>query len=263
MTDTLEIAHVLKLKTPFALADWPDCALFLDFDGTLVDLAETPESVVVAPGLVQALTILQQRLDGRLAVVSGRPIDQIDAMLAPLVLPVAGVHGSERRDAAGQLHYAPTPTLEAIALCAHALEAAHPGLRVEQKRGALALHYRQAPELETVCKAAMQAAVDVSPGMVLLFGKMVIEAKPASSSKGTAIRDFLAEAPFSGHRPVFAGDDTTDEAGFTHAQEAGGLGLKIGPGPTVALQRIATPQVLRAELLFAAGLPSKGTEHDE
>lgn len=254
MTGNPETTYLQAHRAPFHLSDWSDCALFLDFDGTLVELAETPESVVVAPGLVQALAVLQQRLGGRLAVVSGRPIDQIDAMLAPLVVPVAGVHGAERRDAAGVVHYAPIPTLTALELCARALETAHPGLRVEKKRGALALHYRQAPELEALCKREMQAAVALSPGMVLLFGKMVIEAKPAGTTKGTAIRDYLAEAPFHGHRPLFAGDDTTDEAGFAYAQEAGGLGLKIGPGPTVAQQRIDSPQVLRAELLHAAGL---------
>lgn len=257
MSGNLQPQEIVR-SAPFQLLEWLDCALFLDFDGTLVDLAETPETVQVAPGLVAALTVLQQHLKGRLAVVSGRPIAQIDAMLAPLVVPVAGVHGSERRDAAGVLHCAPTPTLGPIEACARALEAAHPRLRVEPKRGALALHYRQAPELETLCKAAMSAAVEQCPGMVLLFGKMVIEAKPASNTKGTAIRDFLAEAPFNGYRPVFAGDDTTDEAGFAHAQQVGGLGLKIGPGPSVAWQRIDTPHALRAELLHAASVLSKG-----
>lgn len=257
MTGNLPTQKMLR-SAPFQLLEWLDCALFLDFDGTLVDLAETPETVQVAPGLVDALTVLQRQLGGRLAVVSGRPIAQIDAMLAPLMLPVAGVHGSERRDACGVLHCAPMPTLAPIEQCARQLEADHPRLRVEPKRGALALHYRQAPELESLCKTAMLAAVEQCPGMVLLFGKMVIEAKPASNTKGTAIRDFLAEAPFSGHRPVFAGDDTTDEAGFAHVQQTGGLGLKVGPGPSVAWERIDTPHALRAELLHAASVISKG-----
>lgn len=241
-----------RTSTPFKLLEWLDCALFLDFDGTLVELAATPDAVAVAPGLVDALRVIRDRLDGRLAIVSGRPIAQIDAMLATLTLPVAGVHGMERRDADGMLHYAPVPAFSTVQECALHLATLHPRLRVEQKRGALALHYRQAPELERLCKAEMLAAIRETPGMLLLHGKMVIEVKPAGVTKGTAIRDFLAEAPFIGSRPVFAGDDMTDEAGFAYVQQAGGLALKIGEGASVARHRIATPQALRAELAHAA-----------
>jgi trehalose 6-phosphate phosphatase len=234
------------------LRDWLDCSLFLDFDGTLVELAPTPEEVLVAPDLVEVLAALQDKLDGRVAIVSGRPIGQIDAKLAPLKLAVAGVHGAERRSADGTLHYAPAPSLLAAQLCAQRLVDQHPGLRLEDKRGALALHYRQAPQLEALCKRAMLAALQQCPGMVLLHGKMVLELKPAGSTKGTALHDFMQEAPFSGHRPLFAGDDTTDEAGFAYAQQVGGLGLKIGPGLSVAQYRLATPQELRAELAHAA-----------
>jgi trehalose 6-phosphate phosphatase len=244
--------------TPFQLTDWLGGTLFLDFDGTLVDLAETPEGVHVMAGLVPALQVLQRHLGGRLAIVSGRPIAQIDAMLAPLSLPVAGVHGNERRDATGLLHYSPEPDLSGVQQCAEQLAVLHPRLRVEHKRGALALHYRQAPQLEALCREAMLKAVDDSPGIVLLFGKMVIEAKPAGVNKGTAIADFMAEAPFIGHLPLFAGDDTTDEAGFSTVQQAGGMGLKVGPGPTAARRRIATPQDLRDQLLLAAAQILKG-----
>ena len=238
----------------FDLLEWLDGALFLDFDGTLVELAATPDDVVVAPGLLDALQVLRGRFDGRLAIVSGRPIAQIDALLAPLVLPAAGVHGMERRDAGGVLHYAPLPSLAAILACALDLAARHPRLIVEQKRGAVALHYRQAPELESLCQAEMLRAIRDSPGMLLMHGKMVIEAKPAGIGKGSAIRDFLAEPPFYGRRPLFAGDDTTDEAGFAEVQQVGGLGLKIGAGASVARHRLATPQALRAELMRAAGI---------
>lgn len=246
-------------SAPFNVLDWLDGALFLDFDGTLVELAPTPEQVIVAPGLVDALRVIHDRLDGRLAIVSGRPIAQIDAMLATLTLPVAGVHGMERRDAAGALHYAPVPSFSAVASRALHLASMHPRLRVEQKRGALALHYRQAPELEPLCLSEMRLAVKECPGMLLLHGKMVLEVKPASASKGTAIRDFLAETPFLGRRPVFAGDDTTDELGFAWVQQAGGLAFKIGPGPSLARERIASPQVLGMALLDAARVLSKGS----
>lgn len=231
-----------------------DCALFLDFDGTLVDLAPTPEQVVIAPELITSLRTIRALLDGRLAIVSGRPIAQIDAMLGTITLPVAGVHGMERRDADGVLHTTPVPEFSAMQRCVLALAAVHPALRVEQKRGALALHYRQAPELEAVCKSAMLAALPNCPGVVLLHGKMVIEAKLGSVNKGTAIRDFLAESPFNDARPVFAGDDTTDEIGFAYVQEVGGMAIKIGAGASVAGYRIASPQALRAELSHLARL---------
>ncbi|PUA18804.1 trehalose-phosphatase [Glaciimonas sp. PCH181] len=231
-----------------------ECALFLDFDGTLVDLAPTPEEVVISPELIASLHAVRDLLDGRLAIVSGRPIAQIDAMLATITLPVAGVHGMERRDIDGVLHYAPVTEFSAMQTCVNELAAAHPGLRVEQKRGALALHYRQAPELEVVCKFAMQAALRNCPGVVLIHGKMVIEAKADSVNKGTAIRDFLAEPPFNSTRPVFFGDDTTDEIGFAYVQEVGGMAIKIGAGASVAGYRIASPQALRTELSQLARL---------
>lgn len=237
---------------PFLLTDWPDCSLFLDFDGTLVDLADTPDTVVVAPGLVQALTTLRDKLGGRLAIVSGRPIEQIDAMLAPLKLPAAGVHGAERRAANGELHYAVTLPLDNARRRLQPLVTHNPDLLLEEKRGALALHYRLAPGLKTVCEQAMQAALEDSPGMVLLHGKMVLELKPAASTKGSAVAAFMKETPFQGHKPVFAGDDTTDEAGIAYAQQAGGMGVKIGAGPSAALRRLASPQDLRAQLMQAA-----------
>jgi trehalose 6-phosphate phosphatase len=236
----------------FNLADWLDGAVFLDFDGTLVDLAATPDAVVVAPGLVQVLASLTDRLQGRLAIVSGRPIAQIDAMLAPLKLPVAGVHGAERRDYNGQLHIATAPSLEGALLILRALVMAHDGLLLEEKRGALALHYRLAPGLRPQCEAAMAAALAAAPGTVLLHGKMVLELKPAATNKGSAVAEFLQEAPFKGYTPVFVGDDTTDEAGIAYAQQLGGIGVKIGAGPSAAQARLVSPQALHAQLARAS-----------
>jgi trehalose 6-phosphate phosphatase len=226
----------------------PSCALFLDFDGTLVDLAPQPEAVVVPPSLVQTLTALSASLGGALALISGRPIAQIDAFLHPLRLPVAGVHGAERRSFDGELTLAHTHPLEHVAEVAAALSAQHPRLRVENKRGSLALHYRQAPELEQLCLDAMRAAVEQSPGLTLLRGKMVVEAKPGGASKGHAIEAFLHEPPFAGRVPIFVGDDATDEVGFATVQRLRGLGVKVGEGPSVALQRLDSPAVLRDQL---------------
>ncbi|MDB5881830.1 MAG: trehalose-phosphatase [Ramlibacter sp.] len=229
----------------------PSCALFLDFDGTLVDLAPQPEAVVVPKGLVATLEALSQYLGGALALISGRPIEQIDAFMKPLQLPVAGVHGTERRRADGDMTLLSTHPLQAVEQAALALVAQHPQLRVEHKRGSVAVHYRQAPELECLCLRAMEAAVEDSPGLTLLRGKMVVEAKPGGANKGHAIEAFMQEAPFAGRQPVFVGDDFTDEAGFATVQRLQGLGIKVGEGPTVAQQRLASPGALR-ELLQTA-----------
>ena len=232
-------------------------AVFLDFDGTLVDLAPTPDGVRLEPGVVEALALLAERHGGALALISGRPVAQIDAMLAPLVLPVAGVHGVERRGADGVLHVAATPDVSPVLACARALAQRHPGLLVEQKRGAVALHYRLAPELEQLCLQEMTAAVQACPGILLLHGKMVLEAKPAATDKGGAIAAFMQESPFAGRRPVFAGDDTTDEAGFAYVQQVGGQGVKVGSGPSAAVLRLGSPGALRSALLAAAISPLK------
>jgi trehalose 6-phosphate phosphatase len=227
---------------------YPSCALFLDFDGTMVDIAPQPHAVEVPEPLITLLQDLHGYLHGAVAVISGRPIAQIDDFLRPVRLPVAGVHGAERRGADGQMHLLNTHPLDHVEEAARALAARHPGLLVENKRGSLALHYRLAPEFEDECVLAMQQAVAESPGITLLRGKMVVEAKPGGASKGRAIEDFLAEAPFAGRTPVFIGDDMTDEVGFSTVQRLGGLGIKVGEGSTVAWRRLADPTALRQEL---------------
>lgn len=230
----------------------PSSALFFDFDGTLVDLAPQPEAVIIPSGLVDTLAALSTYLAGALALISGRPIEQIDAFLHPLRLPVAGVHGAERRSAGGVVSLMSTHPLERVENAALALAARYPQLRVENKRGSVALHYRQAPELESLCLQTMQDAVEESPGLTLLRGKMVAEAKPGGASKGHAIEAFLREPPFAGRMPVFIGDDFTDEAGFSTVQRMQGLGVKVGDGASVAWQRVASPAVLRDQLQRAA-----------
>lgn len=233
-----------------------DCALFLDFDGTLVDIAALPSQVVVTPELLATLAALQLRLGGRLAVVSGRPIAELDTLLAPLVLPAAGVHGMERRGADGVVRRLPQPDFSRVRAEAQALATRHPGLWVEEKHGALALHCRQAPALYPLCSAAMGAAIADRPDLALMAGKMIVEVKATGTGKGTAIRDFLSEAPFRGHRPLFIGDDTTDEAGFEYVQRIDGIGLKVGPGPSMARCRIASAAELRAVLARSAATPT-------
>ncbi|MDB5898966.1 MAG: otsB [Ramlibacter sp.] len=239
---------------------YPSCALFLDFDGTMVDIAPQPHAVEVPQPLIAVLRELDGYLGGAIAVISGRPIAQIDDFLRPLQLAVAGVHGAERRSVDGGMHLLNIQPLDQVEQAAQALVAQHPGLLVENKRGSLALHYRQRPELEELCIATMQQAVERSPGMTLLRGKMVAEAKPGGASKGKAIEAFLREPPFAGRTPVFIGDDFTDEVGFSTVQRLGGIGIKVGEGATVAWRRLPDPTTLRRELEAAVAARLSRTE---
>ncbi|WP_304359430.1 trehalose-phosphatase [Collimonas fungivorans] len=230
--------------------DFAADALFLDFDNTLVDFAPLPESVVLPPDLITTLQRLQHAANGALAIVSGRPLKQIDHFLSPLRLPVAGVHGAERRSADGRMTQLAVPDIERLLTCLRPLTLQHAGLLLEVKRGALALHYRRAPHLEQICVQAMSEALTHEQGFALLRGNMVVEAKAADADKGKAIAAFMEEAPFAGRRPLFIGDDITDEVGFAWVQSetAGGLGIKVGPGPSLARARIASPAAVRRML---------------
>ena len=217
-------------------------AIFTDFDGTLVEIAETPDGIDVPESLPHALERAARELDSAFAVLTGREIGDIDKYLSPLILPVAGAHGTQRRRADGTLEAADMANTLAAEEIAHAVESlvmAHSGLLLEAKDGSVALHFRQAPELEEACRTAMQEAVNGVTDFVLVPGKMVLEARPRGITKGTALRAFMAEEPFLGRTPIFIGDDTTDEDGFIAAQELGGVGIKLGEGETSARMRIA------------------------
>jgi trehalose 6-phosphate phosphatase len=223
----------------------PNSALFLDFDGTLVDIAPTPDAVSVETGLTRTLAQLAQVLDGALALVSGRPLAQLDGFLAPLVLPAAGVHGAERRRPDGVVERRALPALERVAEAALQLASRQPGLIVERKTSSVALHYRAAPQCESLCRTTLQQAVAGEPDLHLMCGKMVVEALPRGVSKGRAVDAFLKEPPFAGRKPVFIGDDVTDEAGFEAVQRAGGYAVRVGDGASVALHRLPTPSAVR------------------
>lgn len=218
----------------------PDTALFLDFDGTLVELASQPEAVVIPPALTGLLATLYGQLGGALALVSGRRLLDLDSFLAPLQLPAAGEHGAQRRSPEGLLISTPATDLGYALQAAEGLLLLHPRLKLERKNLALSLHYRNAPELESLCLQVMREAVGRSTGIELMQGKCVIDLKPAGVSKGTAIAAFMAEAPFDGRIPLFAGDDVTDEAGFEQVQRMGGQAIKVGPGATLARYRCAS-----------------------
>ena len=230
---------------PFPAIAPRSTALFLDFDGTLADLAPQPEAVRVADDLVPLLRQLFSHVDGALAIVSGRRLSDLDEFLRPLELPSAAEHGAQRRLASAQVVSISPPDLQHAITMASALAAQHAGLRVEIKNAAVALHYRHAPELQSLCLQVMNQAVTASTGVELLSGKYVFEIKPAGVSKGTAIAAFMREAPFAGRVPIFAGDDVTDEAGFSAVQALGGAGIKVGVGETLAHYRCASPAALR------------------
>lgn len=227
----------------------PPIAIFTDFDGTLVDLAATPDAIAVPQGLGEELATAADRLGGAVAVISGRAIADLDRYILPLSVALAGSHGAERRRRDGtEIAIGVDRSVEAIALAARlqAFVRANPGLLLETKPGAVALHYRRLPALESACREAMQEAITHAPGFNLLEGKMVVEARPQEISKAAALRAFSEEAPFKGRIPVFLGDDTTDEEGFIAAQELGGVGIKVGNGTTSAHMRTPDTTTARA-----------------
>ena len=226
------------------------CAFFFDVDGTLAHIQPRPELVFIPP---RARAALEQLHVGGIpvAVISGRPLSQLDALFAPLRLPAAGIHGAERRTADGQLRGMALDTA-----LFHGIEealvracAGYPGLRLENKGVAFALHFRQAPELEETARAlAEDFAKRYADVLALQSGKCVFELKPRGASKGEVIRAFMQETPFIGRMPVFIGDDRTDEAGFEAVNQLGGLSIKVGGGETLATQRLDSVDAVGAWL---------------
>lgn len=222
-------------------------AFFFDFDGTLVDLAPTPDGVLVRPDMLALLRELRRLTHGAMAIVSGRGIESIDGFLGMPDLPVAGLHGAERRDANGdtqRVGFNDQRLLHMEQVLAEVVRT-HAGMLLEIKGASLALHYRNAPEHEGTARAATERlAADYADAYVLQPGKMVYEIKPKDVDKGRALRAFLDEPPFAGRRPVFAGDDLTDEKGFAVVNALGGLSIKVGGGDTIAQTRIDSVDAL-------------------
>jgi len=221
-------------------------ALFLDVDGTLVEIEREPGAVHVPERLCQILSDLQRATSGALALVSGRTLAQLDRLFAPLRLSAAGLHGLERRNLRTEVVRAkPDPAiLEAARAHLATFAGRHPGVLLEDKGLTLALHYRNAPAQQGAAAATAEAAVAASHGaLVLLQGKMVLELKPPGCDKGQAIAAFMGEAPFAGRRPVFAGDDVTDEAGFKVVNRQGGVTIRIGADAVPTAARHSQPDV--------------------
>jgi len=186
--------------------------LFLDVDGTLIELAATPFDTRVGEELKRLLSVVSERLGGAVALVSGRSIAYLDAMFAPLALPSAGLHGVERRSASGAVHGASfiDSQLASTRAALKALAQTHPGVLLEDKGRTLAIHYRLAPQYH------------VQPG------SMMLEIKPRGFNKGNSVKEFMHEPPFSGRLPVYLGDDITDLDGFRAAEDFGGISIAVG-----------------------------------
>jgi trehalose 6-phosphate phosphatase len=208
-----------------------DQCLFLDVDGTLVEFTDTPSQTLADDDIKELLQRVAQRLAGAVALVSGREISTMDQLFAPLRLPAAGLHGVERRDAAGNLHGAKLedPRLrearEALARVADAF----PGTIIEDKGTNIAVHFRLAPQFgEAVLRRVNAIAAPLAADYQLQDGAMMVEIKPRGFDKGSAVSSFMREPPFAGRRPVFVGDDLTDRDGFAAVEALAGMSISVG-----------------------------------
>jgi trehalose 6-phosphate phosphatase len=252
--DAVKVGGMLEPPQPDA-----GCALFFDFDGTLTEIAATPDAVVVDERLHGLLSTLSAALGGAVAVVTGRPVADMDRLLAPLRMPVAGVHGAERRGLDGHLRRIAVGDLRPAQALVEAFVHQRPGLLLETKPGSLALHYRQAPALEDACLAVLSEAMRRVDGMTLMRGKMIVELKPRRATKGHAVRAFLDERPFRLRQPWFFGDDVTDESAFEAVQACGGIAVKVGEGETLATHRLHDPAALHRWMERAADTLARRT----
>ena len=220
---------------------WPiEPAVFLDLDGTLMEIAPSPDAVAPTARLQALLGRLPAAVGNAVAIVSGRPVAEVDRLLVPYRLAAAGIHGLERRSATGEVERMTVQTdwIQGALKCMESFVASHPGLILENKGVSLALHYRRRPELENTVQDFV-AGLDLPADVEALRGRKVVEVKSRGMNKGEAIRAFMSEPPFMGRIPVFAGDDVTDESGFRMVNELGGVSVKVGDGSTVANWRLS------------------------
>lgn len=204
-------------------------ALLLDLDGTLLDIAPTPDSVIVPPGLLVSLRALVAQLGGGLAVISGRPVAQVDALLQALPFAVSGEHG-------GQLRFGPAAALERSDLpeppahwrpMAETIAQTYPGTLLEPKSRGFVLHYRAAPSHGPALRAALTELIADQNKFILMPARKAWEIRPAGADKGTAVAALMARTPFANRLPIFIGDDVTDEDGMAAARALGGAGLLV------------------------------------
>ncbi len=233
-------APTIPALVPF-IPRFDEISLLLDFDGTLVPIADSPESVLIDPQLVALVQQLADLLEGRIAVVSGRDASWLERHLGQTGAILVGNHGADFLD-----DPQPRPaSLEDVSCQLLAFVATHPGVLVEEKRFGIALHFRQAPGAEAAC-VEMARAIAEEYGLRLQTGKSVIELRAGDADKGTAVRAVMARVAGPATWPVFVGDDDTDEAAFTVAAELGGFGVLVGkPRPSAARFRLGDVSQVR------------------
>ncbi|HTX23052.1 MAG TPA: trehalose-phosphatase [Steroidobacteraceae bacterium] len=226
-------------------SDW---ALFLDVDGTLVDLAPTPGTIEVHADLPPLLGRLARRAGGSLALVSGRTLADLDRLFHPFRFPAAGIHGSERRDALGKLHFTglTSADLAPVRTELRRFVAQHPDLLLEDKGRGLALHFRQAPELEPAVRELLERVrVHLPADAHLQPGHCVIELKGGASNKRAAVEQFMREPPFEGRVPIYVGDDLTDLDALEYVESLGGQGIFVGPQSKPGYGWLPDPRAVR------------------
>jgi trehalose 6-phosphate phosphatase len=227
-------------------------ALLLDVDGTLLDIAPTPDGAIVPRSLASTLQNLLAQSGGAVALVSGRTIATLDRLFNPLTMPAIGGHGAETRLADGGpvSKTRPAPLSELLRRKLHALAEIDPRLLIENKLYSVAIHYRLAVQREDLLKREVEAivAADHESEVESLFGKAVIEVKPKHFNKGTAVTALMTHKPFAGRTPLFIGDDTTDEAVFAILPNLAGYGFSVGRDMAGADAVFESPQAVRAWL---------------
>lgn len=232
----------------FARLDVTSIALLLDVDGTLIDIGPTPQNVHVPDDLRRTLARLSDLTGGACALVSGRPIADLDSLFSPLVMTAVGGHGAERR-IAGQKPVVQFPSLP-LALRAKLTSFAGDGVIVEDKGYSVSLHYRNAPDRKDELRAAADNACArfADEPLAVLPGKAVFEIKRAAVNKGTGVIELMGLPPFSGRRPVFVGDDMTDTAVFSILSSLKGVGFSVGQRFAGASHMFETPGEVRSAL---------------
>jgi len=230
------------MKLPAPRPDW---ALFFDIDGTLIELAPTPDAVTVPAALRADLAALHRSL-AAVALVSGRSLDSIDALFRPLILPASGQHGAEARIDNQTMTVPPLPALRAMLVPLREYAQRHPGILIEDKGNSVSIHYRLAPTLADEVATLTHSLTAGCSQLEVLSSKMTIDVKSRAFSKGDAIAWFMRRPPFAARVPVFLGDDRTDEAGFAAVNQRGGHSIRVGDNASSAAQySVDSPAAVR------------------
>lgn len=250
-------AATARAAPPAVPPGYPDrLALFLDLDGTVLDLAATPGAVSIPAETLQAIGVLAERLGGALAVITGRSLAEVDRILAPLRLPAAALHGAElRRRGGGRSAGGAEPPPERLTAALGAFVDQRPGLSLEDKGASVAVHFRATPEREDEVRARVGELVEkLAPTHELQPGKMVAEVRPRGCDKGVALKLLMEDAPFAGRTPLVCGDDLTDEFAFEAAAALGGSAILVGEveRPSAAVHALPDPAAMRAWLAALA-----------